>query len=147
MPEPRVPEVSTETVQAACVAVNGRAVLIEGRSDEARTELALRLIDRNAVLVADDCTICLRQDGGLLASAPVASRGKIEVRGLGTVELSYAERVPVDLLVVVLDTPPRFPEDQRKRRIAGIDVPVLALVALDPSAPIKVELAVGRFGR
>jgi serine kinase of HPr protein (carbohydrate metabolism regulator) len=147
MPEPRIPEVSTETVQTACVAVNGRAVLIESRSDEARTDLTLRMIDRNAVLVADDCTICQRQDGALLARAPDASRGRIDVRGLGVVELSYAERVPVDLLVVILDSPPRFPEDQRKRRIAGIDVPVLALSALDPSAPIKVELAVGRFGR
>ncbi len=147
MPEPRLPEVSTETVQAACVAVNGRAVLIESRSDETRTDLALRMIDRNAVLVADDCAICVRQEGVLLASAPLASRGRIEVRGLGIVELSYAERVPVDLLVVILDSPPRFPEEQRTRRIAGIDVPVLPLAALDPSAPIKVELAVGRFGR
>lgn len=143
----RIPEVSTETVQAACVAVNGRAVLIESRTDEARTALALRLIDRNAILVADDCAICVRQDGVLLASAPAASRGRIEVRGLGTVELSHAERVPVDLLVVILDSAPHFPEDQRKRRIAGIDVPVLALSALDLAAPIKVELAVGRFGR
>jgi serine kinase of HPr protein (carbohydrate metabolism regulator) len=147
MPEPRLPEVSSETVQAACVAVNGRAVLIESRSDEARIDLVLRMIDRNAVLVADDSTICQRQDGVLLASAPVASRGRIEVRGLGVVELSYAERVPVDLLVVILDSPPRFPEDQSKRRVAGIDVPVLPLTALDPAAPIKVELAVGRFGR
>lgn len=143
----RIPEVSTETIQAACVAVNGRAVLIETRSDEARTDLALRMIDRNAVLVADDCAVCVRQDGVLLASAPAASRGRMRVQGLGVVELSYAERVPVDLLVVILDSPPLFPEDQRKRRIAGIDVPVLALSALDLAAPIKAELAVGRFGR
>lgn len=147
MPEPRIPEVSTETVQAACVAVNGRAVLIESRTDEARTDLTLRMIDRGAVLVADDCTVCVRQSGALLASAPAAARGRIEVRGLGIVDMSYAERVPVDLLVVLLDSPPRFPEDQRTRRIAGIDVPVLPLAVLDPSAPIKVELAVGRFGR
>lgn len=144
----RIPEVSSETVQAACVAVNGRAVLIESRSDEARTDLLLRMIDRNAVLVADDCTVCVRQGGGvLLASAPIASRGRIDVRGLGIVEMSHAERVPVDLLVVLLDSPPRFPEEHRIRRIAGIDVPALPLAVLDPSAPIKVELAAGRFGR
>ncbi|MET0309536.1 MAG: aldolase [Sphingomonas sp.] len=147
MPEPRIPEVSSETVQAACVAVNGRAVLIESRADEARIDLLLRMIDRNAVLVADDCTICQRQDGALLATAPTASRGRIDVRGLGVVELSHAERVPVDLLVVILDASSRFPEDEDKRRIAGIDVPALTLAPLDPSAPIKVELAVGRFGR
>jgi hypothetical protein len=48
------------------------------------------------------------------------------------------------LLIVILDAPPAFPEDVRTRRIAGIDVPVLALAALEPSAPIKIELALKR---
>jgi hypothetical protein len=69
------------------------------------------------------------------------------VRGLGIVEMPSVERVPVDLLIVILDAPPRFPEDARTRRIAGIDVPVLALAALEPSAPIKVELALKRAAR
>ncbi|MEI9926645.1 MAG: HPr kinase/phosphatase C-terminal domain-containing protein [Sphingomonas sp.] len=144
MVNPRLPEVSSEVIHASCVAIGGRAVLIEGRSGEGKSDLALRLIDRGATLVADDQTICLRQEGVLLASAPATIAGKIEVRGLGILEIPYVERVQVALLIVILDAPPRFPEDSRKRRIAGVDVPVLALAALEPSAPIKVELALGR---
>jgi len=142
-----LPEVSSETVHGACVAIEGRAVLIEGRSGEARSDLALRLIDRGARLVADEQVICQRHDGGLIASPLARAAGRIEVRGLGIVEMPHAERVPVDLLVVILDSPPPFPEDARKRRIAGVDVPVLPIAALEPSAPIKVELALGRIDR
>jgi hypothetical protein len=146
MVETRIPELSSETIQAGCIAVGGRAVLIESRLDEARVDLALRLIDRDAVLVADAATICQRQDGTLLASAPASNRGRMQVRGLGIVELSYAERVPVGLLVVLLESS-RFPEDLRVRRIAGIDVAVLPLSVFDPSGPIKVEIAVESFAR
>lgn len=147
MPEVRLPEVSSETVHGACVAIGGRAVLIEGRSGEGKSDLALRLIDRGAALVADGQVICQRSDKALLASAPAHLAGRIEVRGLGIVEMPSVERIPVDLLIVILDTPPRFPEDARTRRIAGIDVPVLALAALEPSAPIKVELALKQGAR
>ncbi|HVJ03321.1 MAG TPA: HPr kinase/phosphatase C-terminal domain-containing protein [Sphingomonas sp.] len=142
-----LPEVSSETVHGTCVAIDGRAVLIEGRSGEGKSDLALRLIDRGARLVADEQVICQRQDGALIASPTAQAAGRIEVRGLGIVEMPHAERVPVDLLIVILDSPPRFPDDARKRRIAGVDVPVLPLAALEPSAPIKVELALGRTPR
>ena len=147
MPEIRLPEVSSETVQGACVAIGGRAVLIEGRSGEGKSDLALRLIDRGATLVADNQVICQRNEGGLIANAPAHLAGRIEVRGLGIVEMPNVERVPVSLLIVILDAPPRFPEDPRTRRIAGVDVPVLALAALEPSAPIKVELALKQAAR
>ena len=45
---------SSETLHASCVAINGRAVLIEGRSGSGKSDLALRLIDQGGVLVSDD---------------------------------------------------------------------------------------------
>ena len=81
-----LPEVSSETVHGACVAIDGRAVLIEGRSGEGKSDLALRLIDRGARLVADEQVICQRQDGALIASPTAQAAGRIEVRGLGIVE-------------------------------------------------------------
>jgi len=147
MVEPRVPELSSETIHASCVAIGGRAVLIEGRSGEGKSDLALRLIDRGAVLVSDDQTICQRMKGVLEACPPSTIAGRIEVRGLGIITMPFVERAPVDLLIVILDAPPRFPEDKRTRRIAGVEVPVLALAALEPSAPIKVELALKQMGK
>lgn len=149
MVELRVPVLSSETIHASCVAIGGRAVLIEGRSGEGKSDLALRLIDRGATLISDDQTICHRASriGELLASPPVSIAGKIEVRGIGIVEMPHVDKVPIDIIVVILDSPPRFPEERRSRKIAGVDVPCFPLPALEPSAPIKVELALKQLGR
>lgn len=134
-------ELSSETLHASCVAIDGRAVLIEGRSGEGKSDLALRLIDRGAALVSDDYTICTRNSGVLHGAAPANIAGKIEVRGIGILALPHVDRAPIALIVTILDAPPRLPDGPRTRRIAGVEVPQVALPALEPSAPVKVELA------
>lgn len=134
-------ELSSETIHASCVAIGGAAVLIEGRSGTGKSDLALRLIDRGAVLVSDDYTTLIRRDGTLYATAPATLAGKMEVRGLGIVELPHVTDVPVVLLVAIVPQPPRMPGGGRTRRLAGVDLREIALPALEPSAPIKVELA------
>ena len=54
------------TIHATCVAIEGRGVLIVGPSGSGKSDLALRLIDRGAALVADDYTD-LNVDGRALA--------------------------------------------------------------------------------
>jgi serine kinase of HPr protein (carbohydrate metabolism regulator) len=121
------------------------AVLIEGRTGNGKSDLALRLIDRGAQLVSDDYVLLTRSDGKLLAAAPVNIAGKIEVRGVGIIDMPHVTDMPVALLITLLELVPRLPEPGSKRRIAGIDVPVLGLSGLEPSAPIKVELALTAF--
>jgi len=140
----RTPEVSSETIHASCVAIDGLAVLLEGRSGEGKSDLALRLIDRGAKLVSDDYTICQREGRGLIAFPPPNIAGKIEVRGIGIIDMPWVERVPIVLIVGILETPPRMPEGFGKRRIAGVDIAAVDLPSLEPSAAIKVELALKR---
>ena len=64
------PSLSSETVHASTVAIGGKAVLIGGPSGSGKSDLALRLIDRGAVLISDDYTIVRRTDAGLVANAP-----------------------------------------------------------------------------
>lgn len=139
--------VSSETLHASCVAIDGRAVLIEGRSGEGKSDLALRLIDRGAQLVSDDYTTCTSADGVLYGAPPTTIAGKIEVRGLGIIDMPHVQCAPVALLVSIAGTPPRMPDGPRTRRIAGVEVAQLALPALEPSAPIKVELALRHLTR
>ncbi|HWK34734.1 HPr kinase/phosphatase C-terminal domain-containing protein [Sphingomonas sp.] len=134
-------ELSSETIHASCVAIGDAAVLIEGKSGAGKSDLALRLIDRGARLVSDDYTIVTRQHGVLLARAPVNLSGKIEVRGIGIVAMEPVADVAVRLIVAIDDAPPRMPERGQRRRFAGVDIAEIALAALEPSAPIKVELA------
>ncbi len=142
----RTPTLSSETIHASAVAISGRAVLIAGRSGKGKSDLALRLIDRGARLISDDYTIVRRLDGRLVATAPPNIVGKIEVRGVGLIELPHEADVPVGLFIDLDRDAERLPEAGETRMLAGIAVPVIALAALEPSAPIKAEAALRLFG-
>lgn len=131
----------TERLHASSVAIGGRAVLIEGSTGSGKSDLALRLIDRGASLVSDDYTLVRRDRDRLLASAPPTIAGKIEVRGIGIVEMGFVEDVPVALIVRLSETVERMPLDDESRMIAEVRVPVIALAGHEASTPIKVELA------
>ena len=132
-------------VHASCVAIGGRAVLLAGRPGAGKSDLALRLIDRGAVLVSDDYTELRRAGGRLLARAPATIAGKIELRGVGVVELEPAADVPV-CLHADLDRPPERLPEAATLRLAGQDIPAVAIAALEASAPLKLEQALVRFG-
>lgn len=140
------PSVSSETLHASCVAKDGRAILIGGKSGAGKSDLALRLIDRGAVLVSDDYTVVRRINGTLEARPPATIQGKIEVRGLGILELPYDEDVRVGLFVDLERAVERLPLEKYVVRIAGVDVPSVAVNGLEPSAPIKVEAALRLIG-
>ena len=134
-----------QLVHASCVASRGRAVLLAGRPGAGKSDLALRLIDRGAALVSDDYTELRRVGGTLLAQAPATIAGRIEVRGVGIVELEPAADVPV-CLWADLDSPPERLPEAATVRLAGLEIPRVALAALEPSAPLKLEQALVRFG-
>src|SRR6478672_5986521 len=95
----RGPRLSAETVHASTVAMDGRAVLLVGPSGAGKSDLALRLLDRGFILVSDDQTI-IRKDGDrLLASAPPNIAGKLEVRGIGILDVERVDNIPIALLV------------------------------------------------
>lgn len=138
-------EPSSERVHASCVAINGIAVLLSGRSGCGKSDLALRLIDRGAALVSDDYTVVSRLEDKAVAMAPETIRGKIEVRGVGLVDMPDSGGAPVGLVVVLDEPATRMPEWQT-RSIAGIDLPTICLEPLEASTPIKVELALKQWG-
>ena len=140
------PTFSSETVHTSCVAIGGRAVLIGGRSGRGKSDLALRLIDRGGALVSDDYTLVRRAGDRLLATAPETISGKIEIRGVGLVEMPAEQDVPVALFVDLDMDAARLPIEGEERIVAGVPIPVVGLSALEASAPIKVEAALRQFG-
>ncbi|AMK22159.1 HPr kinase/phosphatase C-terminal domain-containing protein [Sphingobium sp. SJ10-10] len=137
---------SSETLHATSVAINGQAVLLCGPSGMGKSDLALRLIDRGAVLVSDDYTRVLEIEGRLFARAPDRIVGMMEVRGIGLIDMPHADNAPVALAVDLSDMVERMPLEPAMRPIAGIDVPVVRLAPFEASAAIKVELAVRNMG-
>jgi hypothetical protein len=134
-----------DIVHASCVAIGGRAVLLAGRPGAGKSDLALRLIDRGAELVSDDYTQLRRVGETLLAQAPATIAGKIEVRGIGIVELPAAAGVPVCLYADLDAAPERLPQ-AAGIALVGVRIPLVALAALEPSAPLKLEYALVNFG-
>ncbi|MEA3016413.1 MAG: hypothetical protein QOI38_1135 [Sphingomonadales bacterium] len=135
----------SEEIHAGCIAIGGRGVLIAGGSGRGKSDLALRLIDRGARLVSDDYSFLRAEGGRLYASAPPTIAGRIEVRGVGIVEVEALAEAPVCLLVDLDRAPERLPEPG-SASLLGLDVPAIGLAALEPSAPIKLELALATFG-
>jgi serine kinase of HPr protein (carbohydrate metabolism regulator) len=142
----RGPRLSAETLHASTVALDGRAVLISGPSGSGKSDLALRLLDRGFVLVSDDQTIVKKDRDRLVASAPPTIAGKLEVRGIGIVEMERADNVPIALIVELTSEIQRLPDDSRERLILGVAVPLVGIDAAAASAPSKVALALNRMG-
>jgi len=139
-------EVSAENVHGTSVARDGLAVLLTGPSGSGKSDLALRLIDRGFTLVSDDQTILSRAGDRLTASAPTQIRGKMEIRGLGIVEMETDSDVPLALIVELTSEIERIPAEGRTRRILGHSLPVVRIDAMTASAPAKVALALDRMG-
>ena len=140
------PRLSAETVHASTVALDGRAVLISGPSGSGKSDLALRLLDRGFMLVSDDQTIVRRDGDRLIATAPPTIAGKLEVRGIGIVEMERLDNVPVALIVELTSDIQRLPDDSRERPILGVALPVISIDAMTASAPSKVAVALDRMG-
>ncbi len=137
---------SAETLHASTVAIEGRAVLISGPSGSGKSDLALRLLDRGFSLVSDDQTLVRRDGGRLIASAPPNIAGKIEVRGIGILDIDSVGDVPIALLVELTSDIQRLPDDSRERQVLGIALPLVSIDAMTASAASKVALALDRLG-
>lgn len=132
-------------IHATCVDIEGTAVLLRGPSAAGKSDLALRLIDSGAKLVADDQVQLTAVRGELIASAPAQLSRKIEVRGLGIFDLDDSQVSPRARVTLVADLGPsadvaRLPH-RTTCRLDGIDISLVALAAFEASAPAKVRMA------
>ncbi|MFD0388887.1 hypothetical protein P7L64_23560 [Tistrella bauzanensis] len=134
-------------MHATCVRIAGAGVLLIGDSGVGKSDLALRLIDAGAELVADDRVIisppATDDDRWPVARAPRALFGLIEVRGVGILRVGAADQAPVRLVAQL--RPPGHPIERLPGRrhldLAGIAVPVIDLVAVEASAPARLRAA------
>lgn len=141
-------------IHATCVAIGGQAILLTGASGAGKSDLALRLIDEGARLVADDQTILTVKGGYLSAHAPATIRGLLEIRGLGIVKLpakALAAALPVVLVVRLGARSPRLPGQKRWRPPAPLEPAHLpAQITLDAklaSAPARIRAALAAYRR
>ena len=128
-------------LHATCVEIERRAVLLRGPSGSGKSDLALRLLDAGARLVADDQVELEARHGRLWARAPAALAGRLEVRGVGIRRVAFRDRAMVGLIVdlVVPGVVPRLPEAETES-LEGVTLPRLKLAPFEPSTPAKLRL-------
>lgn len=130
------------TVHATCVAVHSRGVLLFGESGSGKSDLALRLIDRGAILVSDDQVKLEATANTIVASAPDNIKGLLEVRGVGILKFPQQDNVIISLAVLLTDrkSVERLPEKEYYECL-GKKIPQIRLHAFDGSSAIKIEAA------
>src|SRR5438270_909972 len=143
-----MPPALSSLVHGTAVALGGVAVLLRGPPGSGKSDLALRLIDDGAALVADDQTRLERHGAELVAMAPAVIAGKIEVRGLGVVEVPTVASAPLGLVVdlVAADAVERLPEP-RGCELLGLALPLLALAPFEASAGAKLRVALAALAK
>jgi HPr kinase/phosphorylase len=137
------------TSVALRVGTRWRAVLLRGPSGSGKSDLALRLIDDGARLIADDQTHLAKKGHALIASPPPALAGKLEVRGVGISKLARGRvmaAAPLALLVdlVRAEEVERMPEPTIET-MQDVALPRLALAPFEASAVAKLRLALTRI--
>jgi len=132
-------------VHASCVALNGKGVLLRGAPGAGKSDLALRLIEGGARLVADDQVALTNTGEALLAAPPARIAGLLEVRGVGIVSMEFVHQCPVHLLVDLAkpDTVERMPAAATVD-LCGHRIERVALAPFEASTPAKVRLALSR---
>jgi HPr kinase/phosphorylase len=129
-------------LHASCVELSGTGVVLVGASGSGKSDLALRLIDGGARLVADDRVMIERQGDRLVARPPDAIAGLIEVRGLGIMRIGYCPASELGLVVGLGGELPaeRLPE-RATYQVIGVALPHLELDPWTLSACARIKLA------
>lgn len=121
----------------------GRGLLLLGASGVGKSDLALRLIEAGASLVADDLVRLKVAAGRLIASAPDGGTGLIELRGQGIFRLPAMAEVVLDHCVTLAPSL-AFPAERLPApatlAFAGVDLPHHRLDPFAASATARLRV-------
>ena len=129
---------------ATAVTYCGFGVLIRGPSGSGKSDLALRLIDDGAGLIADDQVVIKSVGQKLFLSPPDSLPGLIEVRGIGVIKIAYVRDIRL-CLIIELDPSneiQRIPTIEEEL-IKNIPVPVISMDVFESSVLAKIKIILG----
>ncbi|MBR5048257.1 MAG: HPr(Ser) kinase/phosphatase [Erysipelotrichaceae bacterium] len=146
-----------ESIHGVLMQVFGRGVLIRGDSGLGKSEIALELIKRGHILVADDRVDIYRVHNSITGEAPEILRNLLEIRGVGIINVtsmfgiaSTTEKSEIDY-VIDLDRWSDEAEydrlnldnEQQVESFFGVNIPRLVIpVSEGRSIAVIIETAV-----
>lgn len=129
-------------VHGTSVAWKQAALLLRGPSGSGKSDLALRLVEAGAGLIADDQTCLAMRKGRLTASSPPPIADLLEIRGIGIVQVAAASAAPL-VLVVDLVLPENLVRSPKAAHCTylGVTLPRIFLAPFEASAVAKLRHA------
>lgn len=142
-------ETGRVNLHATALVAHGSGVLVFGRSGAGKSSLALavveraRLAGRFALLVADDRVWLSAVAGRLVAEAPAAIAGLVEIRGCGPVPCGCERRAVIDRVVRLVDATdaPRVADEAATETLLGVSLPRLDLAVGESAGGARALLA------
>ena len=123
------------SVHGELLIIYGTGVMICGESGMGKSEIALELIKRGHQLVADARVDCYRIHNHLVGRSPQRVEGKLELRGVGVINIArlygvgaVAHKANVDIQITLEEFDPRANYDrvgiEEKKNVSILDVEV-----------------------
>ncbi len=148
-----------ECLHGGLLSIYGKGVLIRGESGMGKSEIALELVKRGHVLVADDRVDCYRIHNKIVGEAPELLSGMLEIRGIGIINVSRmfgvssvlaSAEVNFEVVLVPWEKGMNFDrvgiEEKKYDRILGVDIPkIIVPVREGRSMAVIIESAVTNF--
>ena len=131
---------TNQQIHATAIEINGIAVLLRGAPGIGKSDLALRLIEEGAKLIADDRVQLIEINGQVCASSPESISGIMEVRVVGILNVESTSEIPIGLLVelVVESEIERLPEPEYDQLLTQ-KIKVIKIDPFSVSATAKIR--------
>ena len=130
----------SKRVHGSAVALEDNGVLIVGCSGSGKSDLALRLIDSGGTLISDDQTLCLKKQNDIFLFSIEEIYGLLEIRGMGIIKVPYIENVKMRIVVSMVKKKTERLFLKNKKKLLGLDYPLLELEPNEVSAVAKIKL-------
>ncbi len=128
-------------IHGTLVSLNGKGILIIGASCSGKSDLALRLImEKGAILVADDRVNLFQNDNRLYGSSPTEIFGKLEIRGVGIGCFAAQSQAKIDICLELCNRKgdiERLPIEE-KIEFLGVSVIKLKIYPFECSTICKI---------
>lgn len=148
----------TDSLYGVMMNIYGRGIMIMGKSGIGKSELALDLINRGHMLVADDRIDVTRIHTKILCTAPKLLKRMLEIRGIGIVDVTrmfganaYLNRCQLDFVIKLVKYDENVETDRlnpinETTDVLGLELPMLTIpITEGKSLSVIIEAAVSNY--
>ena len=148
----------SDNVYGVMMNIYGRGIMITGKSGIGKSELALDLINRGHMLVADDRIDVTRVHNSITCTAPNLLKRMMEIRGIGIVDVTrmfganaYLNKCQLDFVIKLVKYDESIDSDRLNPindtiDILGLQIPMLTIpITEGKSLSVIIEAAVSTY--